>query len=615
VLASGLSPASKSGLYFGYQPFTQPLFIPENLTPLCGAKRLAPAPGAYPRPSGSSVRPRTGAGNFNDLSHGIAPEFDCGPQEWNRFRSGFSPGDTHEQEFELVTEETTHRFVPGGPDVPVFTYRDASKPPGSGSMPGPTIVAEYLAPVVLRNKNALTAERGGINSNSLAVETSIHLHGAHAPSHASGFPEFHVLPGEARDYYYPNIAPKLTDPDTLVAPVRGGEYDSTWIPSTLWYRDHARDFAGFNLSRGLNGFYLVFDERERELAARGVTPEIGARDRYDHPLDVCVALQDQLFNPDGTLFYDFLAHNGRLGNVFTVNGAVQPKHKVERRKYRFRILNASNARTYELRLSTRQKLCIIGTDSWLLPRAVEVESLQLAPGQRHDLIIDFRGAPDEVYLENILVQTDARGAGEVDPSRERDMLLKFEVSGANSSETRCVDGTVIRGHKGIDPGGQFAFTRKEEIVGTRDFELRRSTGTFTINNRGYDPLRPDATPRLGCGAERWVLENRSSGCWHPVHTHLEGFQIKSINGSPPRRERQFNSDVVMLEGGSVAEVYAKFRTFAGPFALDCDATGHEDMQMMGVINPTPDPGGSAEPIYADAPMDGGAAPDPGLPRT
>ncbi|MBE0627695.1 MAG: multicopper oxidase family protein [Burkholderiales bacterium] len=612
VLASGLSPYTKSGLFFGYQPFSQPLFIPEVLTPLTGRSRLDPVPGAYPRPSGISGRPRTPTGNFDEVSHGIAPEFGHGPQEWNRFKSGFSPGDTHEQEYELVTEETTHRFVPGGPDVPVFTYRDASKAPGSGSTPGPTIVAEYLAPVVLRNKNALTAGRSGVNSTHHDVETSIHLHGAHAPSHSDGFPDFYVLAGEARDYFYPNIAPKLTDPDTLVAPVRGGEFDSTWIPSTLWYHDHAMDITGFNVTRGLAGFYLVFDDRERELAARGVTPEIGGRDRFDQALDVGLAIQDQLFNPDGTLLYDFLDHNGRLGNVFTVNGVVQPKHRVERRKYRFRILNASNARSYELRLSTRQKMCIIGTDSWLLPRAIEVESFQVGHGQRHDVIIDFRDAPDEVYLENILVQTDGRGAKEVDPSQERDMLLRFEVSGANSSETRCVDGTVIRGFKGIDPDGQFSFIRKEEIVGTRDFEFNRSLGAWTINNRFYNPRRSDATPVLGRGAERWILENNSGGWWHPIHTHLEGFQIKSVNGQAPRRERRFNSDLVMLEGGFVAEVYAKFRTFTGPFVFHCHAIEHEDMRMMGVIDPTPGPGGSTDAIFTHAPMDGETALDPNL---
>ncbi len=600
---------TKSGLFFGYQPFTQPLFIPEVLTPLTGRDRLFPAPGAYPRNPGPNGRPRTPTGNCNDVTHGIAPEFGHCP-EWNRFNRGFSPGNTHEQEFELVTEETTHRFVPGGPDTPVLTYRDGTKAAGSGTTPGPTIVAEYLAPVVLRNCNQLTRNRTGVNSTNHDIETSIHLHGSHSPAHADGYPDFYVLAGEARDYFYPNIAPKVTDPGTLMAPVCGGEFDTTWIPSTLWYHDHAMDITGFNTSHGLAGFYLVFDDRQRQLADRGVIPQIDGRDAFGNPLDIGLALVDQRFNADGTLFYDFLDHNGRLGNVFTVNGVVQPKHKVERRKYRFRFLNASGARIYEIRLSTRRKMCIIGTDSWLLPRAIEVESFQLAQGQRHDVIIDFRGAPDEVFVENILVQEDGRGAKEVDPNKERDLLLKFEVSGPDSVEPRCEEGTVIRGFAGLDPDGQFSFHRGEEVLATRRFQFDRSLGAWTVNNRFFNPRRADAVPVLGRGAERWIFENGGGGWWHPIHTHLEGFQIKTVNGQPPRRERQFNSDLVALEGGFEAEVFVKWRTFTGPYVFHCHAVEHEDMRMMGVNDPTPAQGDPSRPIDATGPLDGETRIDP-----
>jgi FtsP/CotA-like multicopper oxidase with cupredoxin domain len=599
--------ATKSGLFFGYTPFTQPLFIPQVLTALKtnDHNRLSPAPGAYPRGAGrTSGRPTTPTGKFDDVTHGIAPEFGQGPAEWNRFNSGFNPGNTHEQEFELVTEETTQRFVPGGPDVPVFTYRDGTKAPGSGRTPGPTVVAEYLAPVVLRNQNALTRDRSGVNSTHHDIETSIHLHGSHGTAHADGYPDFYCLAGEARDYFYPNIAPKVTDPGTLIAPVRGGEFDTTWIPSTMWYHDHAMDITGFTVSKGLAGFYLVNDERQRELASRRVIPEVGG------PFDIGLALTDQRFNADGTIFYDFLDHNGRLGDVFTVNGVVQPYLKVERRKYRFRFLNASGARIYEIRLSTRRKMSIIGTDTWLLPRAIEVESFQLAQGQRHDVIIDFRDAPDEVFVENILVQTDGRGGKEVDPKKERDLLLKFVVSGSNSDEPRCVEGTVIRGFAGIDgPNngqlpGQFSFHRKEEIVATRKFRVERSLGAWVVNNRFFNPRRADAVPVLGKGAERWIFENGGGGWWHPMHTHLEGFQIKTVNGKPPRRERQFNSDLVALEGNFVAEVFMKFRTFTGPYAFHCHAVEHEDMRMMAAFDPTPGRGGSSDAIATHRPLDG-----------
>ncbi len=207
---------------------------------------------------------------------------------------------------------------------------------------------------------------------------------------------------------------------------------------------------------------------------------------------------------------------------------------MRRGRYRFRFLNASNARVYEFRLSTRQKMLIIGTDSWLLPRAIQVEIFQLNPAQRHDVIIDFQDAPDEVFLENIMIQDDGRKARGVDPDQPTP-LLKFEVSGWNEAVTPIGDGTVIRGIRGENPGGQWSPHREDEIVNARRFRFDRSGSAWTVNNRFFNPRRADAVPELGAGAERWFFENSSGGWWHPIHTHLEGFQVQTVNGKPPRR--------------------------------------------------------------------------------
>ena len=523
---------TKSGRFFGYEPFTQDLYFPPVLNSLPYGT-LTPTPQSI-----ASRGPIVPTGNPDDVAHGIAPEFGmC--DDWNKFSNR-----THEQEFSLIVEETSKHFIPGGPDTPVFTYRDGTMAPGTGGTPGPTIVVDFRAPVVLRNTNLLTRDRSGVNTTDHDHETSIHLHGTHSPAHSDGYPDFYALAGEGRDYFYTNIAPRETQPDGAygVAPVCDGPFDETWIPSTLWYHDHAMDVTGFNVARGLAGFYLVRSPREEKLADIGRIPRLLDTDKFGGPLDFGLALQDQLFNDDGSIFYDFLDHNGRLGNIFTVNGVVQPRHKVERRKYRMRFLNASGARHYEIRLNNRQKMHIIGTDSWLLPEAIEVESFQLGPGQRHDVIIDFRSSPDELFIENILHQTDGRGARKIDPDKQRDPLLKFEISGPNVIEPRLKDGDIIRGYKGqYDPvlgDGEFTFIPANMVHTERSFRFERSNGAFAVNNRFFNPRRADAVPQLGVGAERWTFENSSGGWWHPIHTHLEGFQVKAINGKPPRRERQ-----------------------------------------------------------------------------
>ncbi len=108
----------KNGRFFGYEPFDQPLYIPPVLTSkpfgvgFTGGK-LDPKPSTI-----FDQGPLSPDGKEYEIVHGIAPEFGlC--TEWNDFSSK-----THEKEYLLITEETTQHFIPGGPDTPVFTYRD-----------------------------------------------------------------------------------------------------------------------------------------------------------------------------------------------------------------------------------------------------------------------------------------------------------------------------------------------------------------------------------------------------------------------------------------------------------------------------------------------------------
>jgi len=570
---------TKTGRLFGYHPFSEPLFVPAVVMPY----PLDPVPGSPEASLGSK-----------SVFHGIAPEFypdhpaHC--DDWNAFSDApFNVG------YKLITEETLQQIIPGGPQTPVFTYRDANEAEGSGRTPGPTFIHDFLSPVVVRNFNGLTRDRNVKNTNTTYHdhETSVHEHGGHLPSHADGYPDFYVLANEARDYFYPNIAPRVTQDDKR-ARVCEGDYDTTWIPSTLWYHDHAMDVTGFNVAKGLAGFSLVFDEREKRLIEDNVLPDSFGTDANGSPLDVGLAIQDQRFNADGSIHYDFLDHNGRIGDVFLVNGVVQPYFKVQRRKYRFRILNASNARMYQLRLSNRDPFLVFGADSWLFPRAGVVSDFELAPGQRHDVIIDFRHAAGEVFLENIMIQEDGRKGKEVDPNKPTP-LLKFVVEGDPLMNDATVgDGTLIRGFAGIDPDGQWSPIRRDEICDENSFRFERANGVFAVNNRHFNPRRADAAPELGT-AEQWTFQNNSGGWWHPIHNHLEGFQIQKLDGKRPAFERSFNSDLVNLHGGELAEVFMKFRTFTGPFVFHCHTIEHEDMRMMGTHDPQPD---------GESPLDG-----------
>src|SRR3954452_19574698 len=80
--------------------------------------------------------------------------------------------------------------------------------------------------------------------------------------------------------------------------------------------------------------------------------------KYDVPLIV----NDVAFAADGSLLFNDRDQSSVMGDIILVNGAPWPVMPVERRLYRFRLLNASISRSYRLRLSTGGPMTVFGTD-------------------------------------------------------------------------------------------------------------------------------------------------------------------------------------------------------------------------------------------------------------
>src|SRR5262249_26124945 len=131
-----------------------------------------------------------------------------------------------------------------------------------------------------------------------------------------------------------------------------------------------------------------------------------------------------------------------LGNVFLVNGKAQPFHEVQKRRYRFRVLDAGPSRFYEVfltnpdNLSQRIPFWVIANDGNLLPRPIEVTSHRLGVAERVDIIVDFAkiaarfGTPARIGRENRLEQTDGRGpTGKILAAGQGDQLLEFPLVG------------------------------------------------------------------------------------------------------------------------------------------------------------------------------------------
>ena len=516
-----------------FTPFSVPLPLPPVKQPV--------AVGAAPFTPG-------------DVFHGIAPEFFDRRVAENpslRWYEAF-PTKWYQLRMQMAVQQIIPRVR-----TPLLTY--------DGMYPGPTFRARVGQPVVVRA------------TNDLNLENSIHLHGGHNPSHSDGFPNFYVLPGRARDYYYTNSVPMLN-----------GQPDFSESPSTMWYHDHALDLTASNVWHGLSGFFLTTDALEQDLIDRNVLPG------EDHDIPLC--LQDRRFKPNGTLFYDPLDHNGTLGDVWVVNGKAQPFLKVQRRKYRFRVLNGCNARFLEFRLSNGQPFIGLGKDTWLFPNAIERNSLLLSMAQRADVVIDFTNAPNELFLENILLQEDGRGPVGNLSDRGRQTpgvpFLKFIVEGEPQANSATVNvGTALRPHVPINA---------REIVRTRVFEFQRRNGAWQINRQFYNPDVANATPTLGT-AERWILRNNGGGWWHPIHIHLESHQIRRFNGLLPGPADRFKNDTVVLDGNGEVELFMNFRTFKGPFVFHCHNVEHEDMRMMFNFDPRVTPTPAPQPIQQSFP--------------
>src|SRR5438093_11140766 len=315
--------------------------------------------------------------------------------------------------YTVQMKKATAEIIPGHPETVIWGY--------DGLYPGPTFRVNHNEPAIVRFVNGLT------------VNTIVHNHGGHTSSESDGsdsvFPSQVIPPTQSRDFCYGNIAP--VNPAT-------GQQETSDFASTQWYHDHMMDLTGQNVYMGLAGFYLLKDELEKGLITDGVLP---AESVNGTALDIPLVFQDRVFDANAQLVFKPAADEfkGWLGDVFVVNGKAQPYFNVQRRKYRFRILNGSNARWYEFQLSSGQFLQI-GNDSWLLPYAIPRTSIRLGLAERADVIIDFRNVPaapnNVVYLSNILQQKEGTGPEGVE--RPGKPLLKFIVSGSPTTNDASV---------------------------------------------------------------------------------------------------------------------------------------------------------------------------------
>ena len=431
-------------------------------------------------------------------------------------------------------QQTLHRDLP---PTTVWGYGDG---PTGATYPGPTIEAARDAAVRVTWMNDLRDGSGALRTTHyLPVDaclhgahtpdprTVVHLHGGHVPAAFDGYPEATFLPGAEAVYDYPNAQ----------------------RAATLWYHDHALGITRLNVYLGLAGFYLIRD------------PVEGALGLPAGEFEIPLVIQDRSFNPDGSLRYPAVWQDHFVGDVILVNGKVWPYLNVKQGKYRFRILNGANARTYRLGLSPAAPFQQIGTEGGLLPAPVSRDTITLGPAERADVVVDFAGyAPGaEVRLVNSAVDVPAL------PD-----VMKFVV-GAAPGDTAPLPAT-------LEPLEVLA---EADAVATRKFELQRTSDPCTgsiwlINGLRWDDVTE--YPQLGT-TEVWTFTNRT-GVAHPMHLHLVQFQILDRDGVPPGPGEAGWKDTVLVGAQEEVRVIARFTDYKGRYPYHCHVLEHEDQEMM-----------------------------------
>jgi len=406
----------------------------------------------------------------------------------------------------------------------------------NGQFPGPTIAA--------RSGRRVSVQQ----TNRLSVPTSVHTHGAYVDGDSDGHPNDQIAPGASKTYVF------------------GNQQNAR----TQWYHDHTEHQTATNVYQGLAGFYLVRDDFEDTLPLpRG-------------DFDVPIAIQDRTFNADGSLLYPASAVSdaGLKGEVIVVNGVAQPSFEVANRRYRFRLLNASNARPYELALSSGSSFQLIATEGGLLDAPLSLTSLTIWPAERYEIVVDF--AKETFGAGVVLTNRLESGAlGQV---------MRFDVT-RQAPETSAVPAVLRPASAQVDATHQ----APGPVAVTRVFKFQKtSDGIYVINGKIYDKNRIDAAPRPG-DTEIWELQN-GWGWSHPVHIHLVNFKILDRNGYAPTPQERGWKETVVLNPNDRVRVQMRWPTvplgpkpgdFTSRYVFHCHNLGHEDHDMMAQIKVTP----------------------------
>ena len=357
-------------------------------------------------------------------------------------------------------------------------------------------------------------------TNNLDEPTTTHWHGADVPAEDDGGPHSRIEPGTTWTADFEIIQPA----------------------ATLWYHPHLMGNSAEQVFLGGAGMIIVDDDNP----ASALLPQTYGID------DIPVILQDREFTADGQLKFEINDRGtGDLNPDLTVNGTFDPYTVVPAGPVRLRLLNGSQARSYELSVDNGS-MVKIASDGGYLESPVALQTLVLGPGDRAEIIVDTTEGPTSL--------TDATFGRVLELRTDTGLPTAEHAPEQLASIERITADMIDR---------------------DRTFVLDEVGDGWGINGVQMDMTRIDQTIEFG-STERWTITARDG--FHTFHPHQTSFQILEINGRPPAPEDSGWEDNVIVNEGDEVVIAARFDSYTNPdipYMFHCHILDHEETGMMG----------------------------------
>jgi FtsP/CotA-like multicopper oxidase with cupredoxin domain len=432
--------------------------------------------------------------------------------------------------------------------VSFFSGANTSTFGANGNILGPTLLLNRYDTVQLNV------------TNNLGEPTTIHWHGLHVSSENDGGPHTVIMNG---DTWSPEF--KVLD----------------WA-GTYWYHPHLHHHTNEHVQKGIAGFIIVRDDLEGAINL----PRTYGKD------DFPIVVQTKAFDINNQIVV-----MSALDTTLLVNGTYKPFLEVPAQVIRLRLLNGSSERYYNFGLQGNYPFYMIASDGGLLTSALQLTRLQIAPGERAEILVDLSSLqgqsinlmsfasefPNAIYG----AMQPGMGGGQVIPNYTLNPLngadfnvLQLNVIAPTLNPVITIPASLITHTpwQELDANITRALTFTSVNMGPTAIQ-----GPFLINNATFDMNVINQYVPLD-NIEIWSLTN-SSPISHPFHIHDVHFYILDINGVLPPPHLQGRKDVVHVPAGNgVVRFITKFENHANidvPYMYHCHMLTHEDDGMMG----------------------------------